>query len=126
MGNRDKWTTPKQIKIEREGEPTKETKRGTLKKGKRRKGRKARIDELLAEKKRAEYYRQHFHDDQKRLKEHPERYTPVRGLHPYLPDYKGWFVEHKAKLDNLIDRAVKDGVIDAETSDYYRVELYPF
>jgi hypothetical protein len=47
MGNQDNWTTPKQIKIEREGEP-RGTRRGKLKKGQRRKGRKARMDEVIS------------------------------------------------------------------------------
>lgn len=125
MGNQDNWTTPKQIKIEREGEP-KGHKRGILKKGKRKKGRKARIDEILAEKRDAERYRQWFHDDQKRMKEHPEWYLPKDGLCPYQPEYEKWFSKHKVKLDKLIEQAIKDGIIDEKTASYYKVELYPF
>lgn len=45
MGNFDNWTTPKATKIAREGDP-RGTRRGVLKKGERRKGPKARLDEL--------------------------------------------------------------------------------
>lgn len=125
MGNDDKWTTPKQIKIEREGEP-RGIRRGKLKKGKRKKGKKARIDELLAEKKDAELYRQWFHDDQKRMIEHPEWYLPVRGLHVYNPQHEKWFMKHKIRLAALVELAVKDGVITAEDAENYTIELYPF
>ncbi len=45
MGRQDNWTTPKQIKIERAGEP-RASHRGPLQKRKRRKGLKARLDEV--------------------------------------------------------------------------------
>lgn len=127
MGNQDNWTTPKQLKIEREGEP-KGTKRGHLKKGARRKGRKARLDEVLSAKKDAERYRERINDDEKRRREHPEWYTPEpeRNLRRYDPEYRKWFNKSKVKLDALIEKAIKDGVMDAETADYYRVELHPF
>lgn len=127
MGNQDNWTTPKQIKIERAGEP-RGTRRGILKKGQRKKGRKARLDEVLAAKKEAERYRQYVHDDEKRRIEHPEWYTPEpeSRLRRYDPEYKKWFAKAKEKLDKLIEKAIKDGVMDKETSEYYIVELYPF
>lgn len=127
MGNLDKWTTPKQIKIEREGEP-RGTRRGNRKKGERRKGRKARIDELLAAKKDAERYRQYVHDDEKRRVEHPEWYTPEpeARLRRYDPEYKKWFNKATTKLAELVDVAVKDGVISAKDAEDWVVELYPF
>lgn len=126
MGNQDNWTTPKQIKIERQGEP-RGTRRGAKKKGERRKGRKARIDEILSAKKDCERYREYINRDEKNRLEHPEWYTPVeRGLRRYDPEYRKWFTKSQEKLKGLIEKAVKDGVIDAETSDYYWVELHPF
>lgn len=127
MGNQDNWTTPKQIKIEREGEP-RGTRRGNLKKGERKKGRKARLDEVLAAKKDCERYRQYVHDDEKRRIEHPEWYTPEpeARLRRYDPEYKKWFAKSREKLDKLIEKAIKDGVMDKETSEWYIVELYPF
>jgi hypothetical protein len=127
MGNQDNWTTPKQIKIERAGEP-RGTRRGNRKKGQRKKGRKARIDEILSAKKNAERYRQYVQDDKKRCVEHPEWYTtkPDNRLRRYDPKYIEWFDESKIELDKRIEKAIKDGVIDKETADYYKVELYPF
>lgn len=59
MGNSDNWTTPKQIKIEREGEP-RGTKRGRLKKGERRKGVKARMDEVKSAYKTWQLYKKWY------------------------------------------------------------------
>lgn len=126
MGNQDNWTTPKQLKIEREGEP-RGTRRGPLKKGQRKKGRKARLDEVLAAKKDCELYRQYVNNDERQRIEHPEWYTPIEGRYKrYDPQYKEWFYKCKVKLDKLIEKAIEDGVMDKETSEYYVVELYPF
>lgn len=126
MGNQDNWTTPKQLKIEREGEP-RGIRRGNHKKSKRRKGKKARIDEILAAKKAAERYREHIHDDEKNRIEHPERYIPVEiGLKRYNPEYRKWFKKATTRLEEIIARAVKDSIITAEDAEDYIVELYPF
>lgn len=125
MGNFDKWTTPKQIKIERAGEP-KGIKRGVLKKGQRRKGKKARIDEILSAKKKAEQYRQWFHDEQKRKREHPEWFKPIKGLRNYDPHYEEWFNKSNNRLKEIVECAVKDGVISTKDAENYMIELYPF
>jgi len=126
MGNQDNWTTPKQIKIEREGEP-RGTRRGKLRKGERRKGKKARVDELLAAKKVAEQYRQYVHNDEKRRIAHPEWYTPEpeARLRRYDPEYKKWFAEAATKLKKLVDTTIKDGMITVEEAKDWVVELYP-
>lgn len=125
MGNPDNWTTPKQIKIEREGEP-RGTRRGKLKKGDRKKGRKARMDEILSAKREAERYRQWFHEDQIRMKEHPEWFHPTGNLSPYNPRYEVWFARYKEKLEKLVAKALKDGILTEETAKDYEMELYPF
>lgn len=126
MGNHDKWTTPKQLKVEREGEP-RGTRRGNRKKGERRKGKKARIDEILAAKKDAERYRQYIHDDKKRRIAHPEWYRPFeKGLWRYDPEYQKWFDKAITKLEELVIHAIEDGVITTKDVEDYTVELYPF
>ena len=127
MGNQDNWHTPKQLKIERAGEP-KNIKRGKLKTGQRRKGKKARMDEVLSAKKDAERYRQYINDDAQRRMEHPEWYTPEpeARLRRYDPDYRKWFAKSQLKLKELIEKAVEDGVMKGEESEYYWVELHPF
>lgn len=61
MGRQDNWTTPKQLKIERDGEP-RASRRSSLSKRNRKKGPKARMDELVSavrELKRAKEYLAH-------------------------------------------------------------------
>lgn len=121
MGNQDNWTTPKQIKIEREGEP-RGTRRGPLKKGQRRKGKKARIDEILSAMKDAKRYADWIVDERKRRKEHPEWYTPYKGMRHYDPEYEKWFDKAAFKLDGLILQAIEDKVISATEWKQYIVE----
>lgn len=122
MGNQDNWTTPKQIKIEREGEP-KGTRRGPLKKGERRKGKKARMDEVLQAMKDAERYKKWYWDEQKRMKEHPEWYKPQKGLLRWEPHYRQWFEKAVQKLNKLVAKAVEDGVLTELAAEHYEVEL---
>lgn len=127
MERYDRWSTPKQIKIEREGEP-RGIKRGKLKKGERRKGKKARLDEVLSAKKDCERYRQYINDDERRRIEHPEWYTPEpeSRLRRYDPEYRKWFDKSQLKLKGLIEKAIQDGFMRGEESEYYWVELHPF
>lgn len=122
MGNQDNWTTPKQLKIERAGEP-KGTRRGPLKKGERRKGKKARLDEILSAKNDCLRYSQYVKDDAQRRMEHPEWYTPLpeRSLRRYDPEYRKWFEKALSKLKVLLGKAVKDGVITENEAVYYEV-----
>lgn len=104
MGNSDKWTTPKQIKIEREGEP-RGTRRGPLRKGQRRKGIKARWDEVLSAKKTWQRYQEWL-----------ERRTDKAGFFG-----GGWLEKEvkqsKAKYENLSDLFRKDFV--REEGDFH-------
>jgi len=122
MGNSDKWATPKQIKIERAGEP-RGLRRGPIKKGKRKKGKKARIDEILAEKKRCLQYREWMIEDAKRKREHPERYRlrPGSSAKLYASVYGQWFDKSREKLVLLINEALRDGIIDVWEGNIYLV-----
>lgn len=121
MGNSDRWSTPKQIKIEREGEP-RGTRRGPLKKGERRKGRKARIDELLSAKRNTVRYAEYIVTERKRRAEHPEWFRPFRGLRPYEPEYEKWFDQCRMRLDSLIAAALRDKMIAPELVKDFLVE----
>lgn len=121
MGNFDRWKTPKQIKVERAGEPRK-TGRGILKKGQRRKGKKARVDEILSAMNDCKRYAQWMIDDRKRRVEHPEWYRPIRGYYSYDPKYDEWFDRVKAKLDSLVTKAISDLQIAKEDATKYSVE----
>lgn len=119
MGNLDRWSTPKQIKIERAGEP-RPSRRGALKKGERRKGKKARIDEILSARKECLRYAEYIKNDRQRRTEHPEWYIPVEGRYRrYDPEYRKWFDKVEVKLLKLLKAAVNDEVItDGELGDY--------
>lgn len=123
MGNQDNWTTPKQIKIERAGEP-RGTRRGPKRKADRRKGKKARMDEVLAAFKECQRYKKYLLDDQQRRIEHPEWYTPpTMGLRRYDPEYKKWFGKAQLKLWILVGDAVRDNVMTFKESKQYEVWL---
>lgn len=108
------------------GEP-RGIKRGKLKKGERRKGKKARLDEVLSAKKDCERYREYINRDEKNRLEHPEWYTPVEhGVYRYDPDYMKWFTEKQIYLEELIEKAIGDGFMKREDSVYYWVDLHPF
>lgn len=110
MGNLDRWSTPKQIKIERAGEPG-PLRRGPLKKGQRRKGIKARLDELKSSKTRLERYAEYMLDEKRRRLEHPEWYTPHLGFVAYDPQWGEHFDRHEVKHKKLLVAALNDGVI---------------
>lgn len=113
MGNDDKWTTPKQIKIERKGDP-RPLRRGPLKKGERRKGKKARIDELLSSRKTLQQYAKWILDERQRRIDHPEWYIPRKDhLIAYDPHYEEYFDKHSRKHRDLLAEALTDGVIDS-------------
>lgn len=61
MGGFDRWSTPKQIKMERAGDP-RPLRRGALKRGERKKGRKARWDEVLSAYKTWQTYQKWYID----------------------------------------------------------------
>ena len=95
----DNWNTPKQIKIEREGEP-RGFHRGPLKKKYRRKGKKARMDEIISA--------------QNRVKQYYEWVIRERSRHTGWDDramYKAWHTEAVRKLRNLLKLALRDGII---------------
>lgn len=120
MGNLDKWTTPKQIKIERKGEP-RPLRRGVLKKGERRKGKKARIDEILSAKKEAIRYAEWMVNEHKRKLEHPEWYKSSNELLVYNPEYGKRFDRASLKLNILILAAIEDKVIFVDDITQYEV-----
>ncbi len=125
MGNPDNWTTPKQIKIEREGEP-RGVKRGPLKKGERKKGKKARIDEVLAARNEVRRYAEWLAQEAQRRREHPEWYQDVRTIggrryKPYEPMYQKWYDKAYAKYENIVANCVKDGVFTLMESKEYSI-----
>lgn len=105
MGNQDNWTTPKQIKIEREGEP-RGTRRGPLKKGDRRKGIKARIDELKSSRRTLQTYAGWMMEKQSRI--------------GYRFNWERHFDEQQKKHEKLLNAALRDNVI--EIVDGWEVE----
>jgi len=124
MGDTDKWSTPKQIKIERAGEPT-GIRRGILKKGERKRGKKARIDQILSAQKDVRFYADFISKDAKSRQEHPEWYDTIvmdgRKYRRYDPSYQKWYDESYQKLIKLIAKCVKDGVLTLEESKQYLI-----
>lgn len=98
MGNFDRWSTPKQIKIERAGEP-RPLRRGPLKKSERKKGRKARIDEVVAEWKRYKFW-------QERSDAHRAR-GEKQG---WAQDTQKWADGHLERHRKLVEKCQKDGI----------------
>lgn len=122
MGNLDRWSTPKQIKIERAGEP-RPSRRGALKKGERRKGKKARLDEILSARKSCLRYAEYIKNDRQRRIDHPQWYIPVEGRYRrYDPEYEKWFDKALSKLSDLIHAAIVDKVITVDDVAQYIVE----
>lgn len=117
MGNFDRWSTPKGIKIERKGDP-RPLRRGLLKKGERRKGQKARIDELMSSKKTLEKYAQWIQDERQRRIDHPEWFIERPGVSFFQFHHEKWFDEHVKKHTKLLAAALKDGVIE-EVYDWW-------
>lgn len=121
MGNQDNWTTPKQIKIERAGEP-RGTRRGPKKKGERHKGKKARLDEILSARTEAQRYSKYVQDDRQRRIDHPEWYGPTEGRYKrYDPEYMKWFEKALGKLKVLLVKAQADGIITENDAVYYEI-----
>lgn len=114
MGNFDNWTTPKQIKIERAGDP-RPLRRGPLKKHERRKGQKARLDELLSSKKTLERYAGYILDERQRRIDHPEWFVerPGAAASYFQFHHELWFDQHIKKHTGLLRAAFRDKVIDS-------------
>lgn len=112
MGRQDNWSMPKQLKIARDGEP-KGIKRGKNKD--RRKGQKARLDELLAAKKTAEAYRKWTLKSIERAE--------IYGREDYFTGWGDLFQKARKKIEVLILAAALDGVLKTkEEAEFYRVE----
>lgn len=122
MGNHDKWTTPKQIKIEREGEP-RGTRRGNRKRNERVKGKKARLDEVLSARNSARRYFEYMENDKKRRIEHPEWYTHIEGsrFKRYDPLYQKWYQREFDRHAKLLEKCIADGVISFDESSEFLV-----
>lgn len=122
MGNSDKWTTPKQIKIEREGEP-RGTRRGNRKRNERVKGKKARLDEVLSARNSARRYFEWMESEKKRRQEHPEWYTYTKGskLSAYEPHYQKWYQREFDRHAKLLEKCIADGVISFDESSEFLV-----
>lgn len=97
MGNFDRWKTPKQIKIARKGDP-RPLRRG-IKKGERRKGKKARLDELMSHKTRLEFY--------------ADQLSQPRYSRLFWQSDDRRFNEHRTKYTQLLQSALKDKIIDS-------------
>ncbi len=93
----DNWTTPKHLKIEREGEP-KGLRRGPTKKKDRRKGLKARMDEIISTR-----------NDVKRCYEwvQEERHYGMMMRETYVK----WHAKAVQKLQKQLKSALADGII---------------
>lgn len=121
MGNFDKWSTPKQVKIERRGDP-RPLHRGPFKKGQRKKGKKARLDELASSKRWLELYTEWILMERQNKIDHPEWYRPSKYVRAYKPRYEEMFDEQYTKHMILIGKAILDGVITAVEGLDWRVK----
>lgn len=122
MGNSDKWTTPKQIKIERAGEP-KGIKRGILKKGQRRKGKKARLDEVLSARNTARRYYDWMKREEETRKAHPEWYvrTPNSKYAPWEPHWEKSYQREWERHSRLLNECIKDGILTSKEAEEYLI-----
>lgn len=124
------WRTPKQDKIERD--KPRPRNRGILKKGERRKGVKARIDEIKSAQSRTLRYRDWIIGEWKRFKDHPEWYRPLpKGYRwkPYQWRYDESFDREQKNLNQLLVMAINDKVLSYEDAKQYEVEkpwAWPF
>lgn len=100
MGNHDNWTTPKQTKIEREGEP-RGVQRGPLKKNQRKKGIKARMDELKSARQTLQTYAQWIREERRR----------PQNANSYRFHWEQYFDWQQKKYDKLLVNAVRDGIL---------------
>lgn len=107
----DKWTTPKHIKIEREGEP-RGLRRGTLKKKHRRKGKKARMDEIISAQKRVKQYYDWVMRERTRATGWGDRDI-----------YRKWHAEAVRKLRNLLKLALQDDIINEKGAKHVQAGI---
>lgn len=98
MGNSDNWHTPKQLKIEREGEP-RPPRRGPRKKAQRKKGVKARLDEVLSARLSL-----------KRAKDYLARAEVHQGESWWLRNCRENLAREQAHYDAVVAKCVKDGI----------------
>lgn len=121
MGNYDRWSTPKQIKIERAGESKKKN-RGVLKKGERKKGRKARLDEVLSARNEARRYFQWMEDEKERRRSHPEWYMKTRQSGKgWEPKWQERYQQAFDKHSKLLRKCVQDAIIAFDESQEYLI-----
>lgn len=100
----DKWTTPKHLKIEREGEP-RGFKRGPMKRKDRKKGKKARMDEIISAKNDVKRYYDWVKEDAK------------WGIST-RDSYRNWHAKSVQKLQKLLKSGVEDDIITKEGAEY--------
>lgn len=108
MGNdfEDKWTTPKHLKIERKGEP-RGFHRGSMKKKDRRKGPKARMDEIISAK-----------NDVKRCYEWIQDEKVTNWGLGTRAVYAKWHAKAVQKLRKLLKKALEDDIITKKGAEY--------
>jgi len=102
----DNWATPKHIRIEREGEP-RGFRRGPMKKKDRRKGPKARMDEIISAKNQVKRYYEWVQADKER-----------NGMGFMRDAYRKWHAEGVQKLRKLLKKALGDGIITEKGARY--------
>lgn len=102
----DKWHTPKHLKIEREGEP-RGLRRGPMKKKDRRKGPKARMDEIISARNQVKRYYDWAQEDKKR-----------KGTYFMRDAYAKWHAEGVQKLKKLLELALQDGIITQKGAEH--------
>lgn len=108
MGNdfKDNWTTPKHLKIERKGEP-RGLRRRPMKKKDRRKGPKARMDEIIAMRNRVKTTYNWVQEDKTR-----KWGIGVRNA------YREWHAQDLRKLRKLLKKALEDGIITEKGAEH--------
>lgn len=113
MGNdfEDNWTTPKHIKIERQGEP-RGTRHGSLKKKDRRKGPKARMDEIISARNEVKRCYGWVQDDRE-----INWGLGIRGA------YRKWHAQAVQKLRKLLKKALEDGIITKKGAEYVQAGI---
>ncbi len=102
----DNWTTPKHLKIERKGKP-RGLRRGSTKKKDRRKGPKARMDEIISARNKVKLYYKWIQDDKARNWGMGIRDT-----------YAKWHAEAVQKLQKRLKSALEDGIITEKGAEY--------
>lgn len=107
----DNWTTPKHLKIEREGEP-RGLRRGPTKKKDRRKGQKARMDEIVAARNQVKRYYDWAQEDKQR-----------NGATFMRSAYTKWHAEDVQKLRKLLKLALADGIITQKGAEHVQERI---